>query len=213
MADPRNSYIAGSILLNAPSGYDGYSPLDLSLLDAHLGDLEIWKYAVDEIHGRGMYVVLDSTFATMGDLIGFDGYLNETAPFLTEEHQTVWKSSRRYLDFDIGNGYNATCQYPRFYNETGYPVDQWVMDSFSGCYNSEFDQYGDTEAFGVFPDYRRQLTKFSSVQDRLREWHDPVRLKIENFYCIMIAQLDIDGFRYDKALQSTVDAMGSLNAA
>lgn len=70
-----------------------------------------------------------------------------------------------------------------------------------------------TEAFGVFPDWRRQLTKFASVQDRLREWHEPVRLKLENFYCMMIAQLDVDGFRYDKAMQSTVDAMGYMNAA
>lgn len=29
----------------------------------------------------------------------------------------------------------------------------------------------------------------------------------------MIGQLDIDGFRYDKAMQSTVDAMGHMNAA
>jgi hypothetical protein len=28
------------------------------------------------------------------------------------------------------------------------------------------------EAFGVHPDWQRQLSKFSSVQDRLRDW-DP----------------------------------------
>ena len=88
-----------------------------------------------------------------------------------------------------------------------------MTDELRGCYNSEFDQYGDTEAFGVFPDWRRELTKFASVQDRLREWHPPVRAKLENFYCMLISQLDVDGFRYDKALQSTVDAMGYMNDA
>ena len=81
----------------------------------------------------------------------------------------------------------------------------------TGCYDSEFDQYGDTEAFGVFPDWQRQLSKFASVQDRLREWREPVRNKIERSYCILIAMLDIDGYRYDKAVQSTPDAMAEMN--
>ena len=160
-----------------------------------------------------MYVVLDNTFATLGDLIGTEGYLNETVPFSLQEHQVQWKSDRHYWDFDFGNNYNETCQYPRFWNETGYPVDKYVTDQMKGCYDSDFDQYGDTEAFGVFPDWRRQLSKFASVQDRLREWHPPVRQRIENFYCMLLANLDIDGFRYDKATQSTPDAMGEANAA
>lgn len=69
-------------------------------------------------------------------------------------------------------------------------------------------QYGDTEAFGVFPDWQRQLSKFASVQDRLREWVPSVRERIEHFACITIAMLDIDGFRLDKATQITVDALG-----
>ncbi|KAK5290126.1 Cell wall alpha-1,3-glucan synthase ags1 [Exophiala xenobiotica] len=66
--------------------------------------------------------------------------------------------------------------------------------------------YGDTEAFGVFPDWQRQLSKFASTQDRLREWVPSVREKIQQFSCITIAMLDIDGFRFDKATQVTVDA-------
>lgn len=160
-----------------------------------------------------MYVLLDHTFATLGDLLGFEGYLNETTPFTLDEHKVLWKSERRYWDFEFDNTYNTTCNYPRFWLETGYPVGSDVTDQMKGCYAGDYDQYGDTEAFGVFPDWRRQLTKFASVQDRLREWHEPVRLKLENFYCILIGQLDIDGFRYDKAMQSTVDAMGHMNAA
>ena len=76
----------------------------------------------------------------MGDLLGFDGYLNESAPFLPSEYQTVWKTERRYLDFDTGTDYNETCEFPRFWNETGFPVDPYVLEQFKGCYNSEFDQ-------------------------------------------------------------------------
>ncbi len=76
----------------------------------------------------------------MGDLIGFDGYLNETTPFSLKEHEVVWKSDRRYMDFDFGNNYNATCQYPRFWLETGKPVGSDVLDRMVGCYDSDFDQ-------------------------------------------------------------------------
>lgn len=95
----------------------------------------------------------------MGDLLGFEGYLNTTAPFIFNEHKTQWKSSRRYLDFETGEDYNTTCEYPRFWNETGYRIDSLYTDQMKGCYDSEFDQYGDTEAFGVFPDFQRQLSK------------------------------------------------------
>lgn len=60
----RGIYLAGSIFMNLPWGYDGYSPVDLSLLDPHLADLGTWQDAIDEIHARGMYVILDNTFAT-----------------------------------------------------------------------------------------------------------------------------------------------------
>lgn len=209
----KGLYIAGSPFMNQPWQYDSYSPVDLSLLDPHFGSIDMWRVAIDEIHARGMYVVLDNTFATLGDLIGFQGYLNETTPFLLKEHQVLWKSGQQYWDFDIGNEYDESCTYPRFWNETGYPIDQALKDEMKGCFTSDFDQYGDTEAFGVYPDWRRQLSKFASVQDRLREWKPSVREKLENFYCMAIAQLDIDGFRYDKAVQATVDAMADMSAA
>ncbi|KAK4213133.1 alpha-1,3-glucan synthase [Rhypophila decipiens] len=206
-------YIAGSPFINQPWQSDSYSPLDLTLLDAHFGDIEEWRRAINEIHRRGMFVLLDNTVATMGDLLGFDGFLNESTPFEPEEHKVVWKTSRRYLDFDISDTYNETCQFPRFWNETGMPIDQIYADQFKGCYDSDFDQFGDTEAFGVYPDYRRQITKFASVQDRLREWVPSVREKLEHFSCMVIHMLDIDGFRYDKAIQVTPDASGNFSAA
>ncbi|KAE8549991.1 hypothetical protein EYB25_008516 [Talaromyces marneffei] len=204
-------YLAGTALMNQPWGFDGYSALDTTLLDQHYGDIATWRSAITEIHNRGMYVIFDNTLATMGDLLGFEGYLNTTAPFIHQEHKVQYKSSRQYVDFHFGNDYNTTCEYPRFYNETGYPVDSYVYDDLKGCYNSDFDQYGDIEAFGVFPDYERELAKFASVQDRLREWNPSVREKLIRHACIIIASLDVDGFRYDKATQATVDALGDMS--
>ena len=188
----------------------GYSPVDFTLLDHHFGTIDDWRQVVTEIHARNMYVVMDNTMSTMSDLIGFEGFLNASTPFQTNEHQVQWKGERQYLDFSFGNTYNETCAYPRFYNETGYPVGDDVTSQLQGCYDSEFDQYGDVEAFGVFPDWQRELAKFASVQDRLREWVPSVREKIQRHSCIMIAQLDIDGFRFDKATQVTVDAQGAF---
>ena len=73
-----------------------------------------------------------------------------------------------------------------------------------GCKASDFDQYGDLEAFGVFPDWMRQLTKFASVQDRLREWQPRVLERLIRFSCIAIKALDFDAIRIDKATQVTV---------
>lgn len=130
-----------------------------------------------------------------------------------KEHKADWKSDRHYVDFHFGDTYNETCEYPRFWNETGYPVAQYVQRELKGCYNSDFDQYGDIEAFGVFPDWERQLAKFASVQDRLREWVPSVRERLIRHSCMIIASLDIDGFRYDKAVQATVDALGDISSA
>lgn len=52
------------------------------------------------------------------------------------------------------------------------------------------------------------VSKFASVQDRLREWDPAVRTKIEHLNCLQITVLDIDGFRMDKGLQITADAEG-----
>jgi alpha-1,3-glucan synthase len=55
------------------------------------------------------------------------------------------------------------------------------------------------------PDWQRQLAKFASVQDRLREWDPLVAKDLAVFPCLMIESLDIDGIRVDKATQITVD--------
>ncbi|RDW72846.1 hypothetical protein BP6252_06753 [Coleophoma cylindrospora] len=206
-------YMAGPPLINQPWEFDGYSIVDHSLMDFHFGTIQKWRDAIDEIHNRGMYVIMDNTVGTMSDLLGFEGYLNVSAPFAVKEHKVEWIQSRRYLDFDFNNEYNETCTYPEFWGQDGYKEPQAVMNELTGCYNSDFDQYGDIEAFGVFPNWERSLSRFASVQDRLREWWPPVREKLETFACIYIAALDVDGFRYDKATQVTVGPLSEYNNA
>jgi alpha-1,3-glucan synthase len=65
------------------------------------------------------------------------------------------------------------------------------------------------EAFGVHPDWQRQLSKFASVQDRLREWNPAVMDKIKKFSCLAIKALDIDAIRIDKSTQVTLDALAA----
>lgn len=54
-----------------PNYFEGYSPLDFTVLDPHWGTLEDWRNAIDEIHARGMYFMADFTVGTMGDMISF----------------------------------------------------------------------------------------------------------------------------------------------
>ncbi|KAK5244673.1 Cell wall alpha-1,3-glucan synthase ags1, partial [Exophiala xenobiotica] len=82
----RGLYIVGSPFINLPWSGDGYGPLDFTLLDHHHGTIQDWRDTVTAIHERGMYVILDNTLATMGDLIGFEGHLNETTPFSWDEY-------------------------------------------------------------------------------------------------------------------------------
>ena len=148
----------------------------------------------------------------MGDLIGFEGYLNTSTPFQAGEHNALWKTERRYNDFSFGNNEIAKCTYPRFYGDDGNEVTNLTTE-LVGCRDSEFDQYGEVAAFGNYPEWQRQISKFAFVQDRLREWRSDVRAKIEHFSCLTISMLDIDGFRIDKGLTVTVDAQAEWSKA
>jgi alpha-1,3-glucan synthase len=51
----KGIYIVGTPFINFPWGYDGYSPLDTTILDQHFGTIQTWQSAITEIHKRGMY--------------------------------------------------------------------------------------------------------------------------------------------------------------
>ena len=76
----------------------------------------------------------------MGDLLAFDGYVNASTPFAWQEHDYVWKTDRRYLDFQPGNDHNASCEYPRMWGEDGYRLPSNITDLMQGCKSSEYDQ-------------------------------------------------------------------------
>jgi len=132
-------YLAGSPFVNMPWGSDGYSPLDLTLLDRHLGNIDAWRSAIADIHRRGMYVMLDNTFATLGDLLGFKAHLNNSAVFNPQEYDVVYKSDRVYHDFSFGNSELGQCEYPRFWDADGHLLTN-LSTYFTGCRDSEFDQ-------------------------------------------------------------------------
>lgn len=71
----RGIYIAGTAFLNMPWQADSYSPLDFSTLDPHWGTIDDWVDFIDDIHSRNMYLMMDFTVGTMGDMIGFEGYV------------------------------------------------------------------------------------------------------------------------------------------
>ncbi|KIY70932.1 glycosyltransferase family 5 protein [Cylindrobasidium torrendii FP15055 ss-10] len=206
----RVVYIAGTAFLNMLWQADSYSPLDMTVLDPHWGTLEDWVEAIDTIHAHDMYLMLDFTVGTMSDLIGFKGHLNVSTPFSLNEYDAVYKKPRympwgfdEYADFEIKNERNTSCELPTFWDDSG----STVTVETNGCLASDFDHYGDMEAFGVHADWQRQLSKFASVQDRLREWKPDVMARLQTFACLAIEALDFDAIRIDKATQVTVGAL------
>ncbi|RDW80976.1 hypothetical protein BP5796_05674 [Coleophoma crateriformis] len=206
-------YFTGSMMLNMPWSPDGYGPLDFTLLDAHHGKLAEWRALTDKIHSRGMYIVFDHTVSTMGNLLAFEGkYLNATVPFNFGEYNAVWKDpNRRYLDFEVGNEENPNCVMPRIWEQNGYLLPANISAEYHGCRDSEFDMYGDIKSTGSYESYINQFSRFASVQDRLREWRPDTLAKINNMACLQMTMLDIDGYRIDKAVQVTVDALASFS--
>ena len=206
-------YFTGSMMLNMPWSPDGYGPLDFTLLDRHHGSIQDWRKLSDEIHRRGMYFILDSTMSTMANLLGYAGdLLNATVEFSFDEYDAVWKEpERRYHDFDMGNDRDPACQLPRFWEQNGFLAPNNITDQFHGCRDSDFDMFGDIKSTGAYPSYINQLSRFASVQDRLREWKPDVLEKINVMACMQIAMLDIDGYRMDKATQITLDAQAAFS--
>lgn len=119
----------------------------------------------------------------------------------------LWHQSLIFAQ--ISNERNSSCQLPKMWDDTGMVVEVPT----DGCLASDFDQYGDMEAFGVHPDWQRQLAKFASVQDRLREWQPVVMDRLKVFSCMAIEALDLDGIRLDKATQVTLDALAEWSSS
>ena len=211
----KGLYIAGSLFLNHPWESDGFSPFDLTILDHHFGKLDEVRAAIDAIHARGMYVVVENTFATMANMFAFEGFENASAPFNFNEYDLHYKGEEVYRDFHQSNDFEKECDvpFPKFWNQEGVRYDDANMTKFKGCMDSDFNQFGDVSAFGTYPEWMKQLSKFGGVQDRLRDWNPSVLAKINHFSCMWIKGLDIDGFRMDKAMQIPVDSQANFSRA
>ena len=76
-----SGYFFTCLILLFSNYFEGYSPLDFSVLDPHWGTLQDWQNTIDEIHARGMYFMADFTVGTMGDLIGTAGCVHIESRF------------------------------------------------------------------------------------------------------------------------------------
>ncbi|KAA1077051.1 Cell wall alpha-1,3-glucan synthase ags1 [Puccinia graminis f. sp. tritici] len=209
----RTIYIAGTPWLNMPWQSDGYSALDFTLLDPHFGTLSEWRTAIDKIHSKGMYVMLDTTTTTLSDFLEFKGNSGKAAPFNLHGYEVEYKTTaqkpwniKQYAEFQFTNTRDQSCRLPKFYNPNGsevLPPTDW-----DGCYAGDFDQFGDSSPAGKAPAWQDQLTKYSGVQDRLREWDSGVATKLEKLACMTVKALDMDALRVDKATQQSLEFMG-----
>jgi len=156
----------------------------------------------------------------MSDYLGFvsltnsTNYLNVTVPFSTEGYRLLYKDSLRhnqiYHDFHVSNKTIDCVSKPVFYTDAGLLENK--TDPIR-CFDDDWNHYGDMEAFGVHPNWQRQLAKFASVQDRLQDWKPAVAKKLIKFGCLLIDALDPDGFRLDKATQMTAPFLGDWSDA
>ncbi|PLW45220.1 hypothetical protein PCASD_04029 [Puccinia coronata f. sp. avenae] len=214
----RTIYIAGTPWLNMPWQSDGYSALDFTLLDPHFGTLSEWRSAIDRIHSKGMYVMLDTTTTTLSDFLKFKGNSGKAAPFNLHGYEIEYKTSTQkpwnitqYAEFQFTNTRDESCRLPKLYNPNGSEVVP--PTGWDGCYAGDFDQFGDSSPAGKAPAWQDQLTKYSGVQDRLREWDSGVAAKLNKLACMAVKALDMDALRVDKATQQSLEFMGRWGGA
>ena len=163
----KGIYIAGTPLLNLPWDSHYYNPYDFSLVDAHLGTVAQYRAFIEAAHKLGIYVVVDLTITTAADFLYFDGYFNHSTPLRTDHEYEVYYKNPLYTypDFSINNTWDQSCNLNnvKFSNDSGYGLFENRFGK--GCYSgSDFDQFGDVEAFGSHPIFQRQVTKFGGVQ-------------------------------------------------
>jgi alpha-1,3-glucan synthase len=156
----------------------------------------------------------------MGDLHGFEGHLNTTAPFLLSEYKVILRNQQRqYHDFhpQTGDVRLDKCPYPVFWDETGAIIGEGITSTFGSCYDSEFNQAGDIEAFGVFPDWQRQVSLCLNIlwddANRIRSWLNlhPCKIALENGFLQYARKLSTSlAFRSVCWISTDIDSIRQL---
>ncbi|KAG1788869.1 glycoside hydrolase superfamily [Suillus plorans] len=132
------------------------------------------------------FSILDPHWGTIDDWVNFVDILHAHG---------IRNHVRRVI-----NEHNTSCQLPVFWQDDG--TIQPVM-GHDGCYESDFDQYGDMDAFGLHP----------PGSDRLRKWKPSIMDKLTTFSCMTTTALDIDAIRVDKSTQLTINGLTAWASA
>ncbi|KAJ3350440.1 Cell wall alpha-1,3-glucan synthase ags1 [Entophlyctis luteolus] len=199
----RTILMAGTPFLS--DAWHGYNPLDFSLLEEHLGLLADFREMINAIHSRGMYFMVDVTLTTLANNLVFEGYPAASAPFNINGYRATYRTSFQYNDFYINNTWNPDCEFPIVWGKNGYreiiaPPDE------PGCYDSDFNQFGDVNSTTNVLQSQRYFGRFGSVQDHIKDWIPRNQQRISALTCLLINGLataiaDIDGLRVDKGSQ------------
>lgn len=97
-------------------GIDGFSPYDFTILEAHFGTVTQVREAIQAVHDRGMYVIIENTFATMADFFAFEGHENSRVPVSFTGYDLEYKTDTICRDFQQSNDFDEDCDapFPRF---------------------------------------------------------------------------------------------------
>ncbi|KAJ1566559.1 hypothetical protein HK405_009324, partial [Cladochytrium tenue] len=145
--------------------WHGYNALDFTLLERHIGLVQDFRDFTTAAHKLGMYVMLDLTVVTLGNKLVFGPYDKEFAPFSIDGYETRYRDPGfKYNDFYISNNWDPNCTFPPVWGKNGYP-EVVVHPTKPGCYDSDFNQFGDVDAYSVVYQYRRYFGRFASIQD------------------------------------------------
>jgi alpha-1,3-glucan synthase len=81
--------------------------------------------------------------------------MNSSTPFDLDGYPLLYKyHDLIYADFQLNNTIDPQCQLPELLDEFGNTANATLLH---GCYDSDFNQFGDIEAFGVYPIWQRRI--------------------------------------------------------
>ena len=91
-------------IFESPSNHK-YDTTDYSLIDDNFGDLILFQALVDEVHARGMKIILDGVFNhTSSDSVYFDRYGRHSSEGACESETSLYRGWYYFTDVAAGTG-------------------------------------------------------------------------------------------------------------